>query len=240
MKLSDWWNEEEIVRYMWTCQLGRDPDEKFSEGQTRMHWIQLFDNFLQNKLNYDLTEDQYDLLISGDVTIIGRDKYYRPVIYVNLQSLNDDNQSDYELLIGKMISIARTYMCIPTKVENTWLIINSDNRNTITILKSVYDILNSIRLINRICYSIINLNVGPELHVVWKAVMAMGMIHESNLIRTQVLRSADEDHFEVLKELIDLEYLPKEIGGTRPGQYPLTWPPNFPKLENYKFLIDKS
>ena len=238
--LSDWWDNEEILRYMWTSSLGRDPDYGFTEGKTRVEWAKLFDNWLNKDLNYDLTNDQTEILKSGDVTIIGRDKYYRPVIYINQQSINDDNKEDYKHVIGKVVSIARTYMCIPTKVENTWIILNSEHRNNMSVLKILYEILQPLRLINRIAYSLVNINVGVDVHHIWQAIMAQGMIHESNMIRTQIVKSADEINFEILKELIDLRYLPKYLGGTRASEYPQTWPPNFPKQENYSNLINRS
>jgi hypothetical protein len=77
IKLTHWWNDEEIIRYMWTSGLGRDPDAKFSDGRMRLEWIQMYDTWLNEELNYDLTNDVRNILISGDVTILGRDKYYR-------------------------------------------------------------------------------------------------------------------------------------------------------------------
>ena len=37
-----------------------------------------------------------------------------------------------------------------------------------------------------------------------------------------------------------MKYLPKDIGGCRADQFPLTWPPNFPWFEDYETKIDKN
>lgn len=238
--LSSWWDDEEILRYMWTQKLGTNPDVKFTSGFTRLEWIQMFDKWISHDLNYDLTQDQKNLLIAGEITILGRDKYYRPVVYISLRGIDQENYQDYAKVLDKVVAIARTYMCIPTKIENIWVVLNNDNRNTLGILKLCYEVLQSIRLINRVLYSQVNVNVGDSFDLIWKAVMSLGLVHDSYQNRIQVIQSHTAQNFQVLVDLIDQKYLPKDCGGEREEQYPLTWPPNFPLIENYDQLITKS
>jgi hypothetical protein len=87
---------------------------------------------------------------------------------------------------------------------------------------------------------VININTGRSFDLIWKAVMTLGLIHETNLIRTQVIETPEHENFKLLLDLIDLKYLPKDIGGCRNDEFPLTWPPNFPWIENYERKFDKN
>jgi hypothetical protein len=134
--LSSFWSDAEIFRMVDSpYKAKRDQPHMAKEdlyrGYSRMDLIFLLESWVC-ELTWEMTDlEELRFLFNGQVAIVGRDLTYNPVIYLNLTGIDIANAKSYGKLLSKVLAVARTYMCVPTKIETMWVILDTNYSNHI-------------------------------------------------------------------------------------------------------------
>jgi hypothetical protein len=134
--LSSFWSDAEIFRMVDSPFKAKREQphmakEDLYRGYSRMDLIFLLESWVC-ELTWEMTDlEELRFLYNGQVAIIGRDLTYNPVIYLNLTGIDLANAKSYGKLLSKVLAVARTYMCVPTKIETMWVILDTNYSNDI-------------------------------------------------------------------------------------------------------------
>jgi hypothetical protein len=134
--LSSFWSDAEIFRmvdspYKAKREQPHMAKEDLYRGYSRMDLIFLLESWVC-ELTWEMTDlEELRFLFNGQVAIVGRDLTYNPVIYLNLTGIDIANAKSYGKLLSKVLAVARTYMCVPTKIETMWVILDTNYSNHI-------------------------------------------------------------------------------------------------------------
>jgi hypothetical protein len=129
--LSNFWSDAEIFRMVDSPFMAKRDQphmakEDLYRGYSRMDLIFLLEHWVC-ELTWEMTDlEELRFLFNGQVAIVGRDLTYNPVIYLNLTGIDLANAKSYGNLLSKVLAVARTYMCVPTKIETMWVILDTN------------------------------------------------------------------------------------------------------------------
>ena len=204
-EMNNWWTDAEILRLTKRPLLQNNKEITY-RGYSRMELFYIMDKWL-GLLDWNLeTKEEKKALNSGNINILGRDVYYRPVLYINVSNItNKPIAKAYNKIISKVLAIARTYMCVPGKCETIWAIIDTDGKNISDNMKFVHHALKPLEYLQAIITNIVWIRPGAMQKVIWSVAEKLGFIETE--ARVKVLIMDDEqsllDH---LQDNLDLCY----------------------------------
>lgn len=127
-------------------------------------------------------------------------------------------------------------MCVPTKVETFWVILDTDNQNIIANQPYIHNALKPLEYIQTIVSKIVWARPMKGFFSIWAKATELGFIEDEAQSKIDIMPSQDE-LTTYLSSKIDLVYVPEFLGGVREGGL-LVWPPDFPQLEKNRQQLD--
>ena len=175
-------------------------------------------------------------MFNGHVSIIGRDFTYNPVIYLNLTGIDESNANAYANMLSKVLAVARTYMCVPTKIETMWVILDTNySAAIIKSLSAIHVALKPLEYLQSIISKVAWARPPKNFALLYTLATQLGYLGEEASHNFSILQNPAKLK-NWLSAKIDLNYVPSWLGGCR-KDVSLTWPPNFTSLENYGEIL---
>ena len=244
--LSSFWNFAEIFRVVNSAVSSEDDSDVsilggLYRGYSKLELIYLMDIWIKN-LKWEVeTLSEKGFLTNGSVNIIGRDITYNPVLYQNISEITKDNACDFACILSKVIVVARTYMCIPTKIETIWVILDTNYINCIDKIRYIHWALKPLEYIQSIVSKVVWVRPSNNSEKIVKIARKLGFITDLTMQKFDIVGNSNSVDYDkklrnYFQNKIDLNYIPKWLGGLRKDII-LKWPPEFTNLEYYPEIL---
>ena len=179
------------------------------------HFLTKYKNFYKMgiSLNWNLNSYETTILKNGYVSILGTDKYYKPIILIDLEIFPKILEPALLTIILKILALVRMKMHIPKKVEASKIILNIEGKNLISNGKLVKDLLICLDIFQHQYDELLILKPSWSIQQLISFIKKLGMNNDyENKIK---LLRTKEEICENFGKLLNSKFIPKKFGGSR-------------------------
>lgn len=215
--------DPEILKTLYTSKF--DINKAFNMLQQKVEWV-------NTKFPYRVGPTEFDLLNSGILEVLGRDRNYRPILLVRAWKIDAmDVKPTPETMIATaliMQEFITKHMMIPGKIENTIFILDIGGQGILNIPLSLIKPMIQTLMMNYKC--------RVRTQFMLRASFAFNMLFQAVSIfldyNTKMkIQMTTENTHPTLQDLVSPNQLPVTFGGTckdrEEGEY---WPPQLPDM----------
>lgn len=227
LKFPEWWLESDTLRFLQASEY--DIPKTYKLIKENNDWLKTIPNTINKRIK--------DLLNYGFLYMYGRDRFFRPVIVVELKRVNELEDSNYTYeeinqCIVYFMNYIITYMLIPGQIEN-WDILTDFEGIGISSLGSFKKIIGTLSKYRGRVYRNYMINLGTFLKTGVKG--AMNIMGSSSAKKIKILSGSELGQ---IQELIRRDNIQVKYSGSAKnvsyGENNL-FPPKVPS----KFYNDK-